>query len=220
MSSIPTSLLKRLTPVEADALRRLCDAVATILDRVYREALLDHQESRGDDAQLYGFRIYKHVRFSVMQVVADDQAIQFVEENGAYFLRIGPLRVRVDSLGHFAHEDVRSAFPDASPTKQSIGRSNFLQLRFELPELDPAPAGSAYSLNALTIGHFGNPREGLVKWYLGAWTELDGGGRTWAWIERQDDAGDEAEPLPVRSPLVPFDERKADDVAVRPRQSA
>lgn len=219
-SSIPPSLLNRLTSPQADALCRLCELTGQILDKIYREALLDYQESRGDDAQLYGFRVYKHIRFAVMHAVAEDPLIKFLEENGAYCLAIGPLRIRIDSLGHFAHEDVHGAFPDASPTKQDVGRSNYLQLRFDLSDTEPPPDSSSYSLNALTIGHFGNPREGLVKWYLGAWTQLDGGGRKWAWIERQDDTGEDTQTLPPRSPLVPFNERDPDEVAVRPRRSA
>jgi hypothetical protein len=220
MPSLPPSLLARLSVPERAAADRLTDILGQTLATVYSEALLDHQESRGDDAQLFGFKVYKHERYALMQAVADDSTIRFVEHNGAYHLGIGPLRIRVDSLGHFAHEDVRDAFPDASPTKQAVGRSNAMQLRFEMPELEPVPDEAAFSLNALTAGHFGNPREGLVKWYIGAWTELETGGRSWAWIERQDEPGKEVAPLAPNSPIVPFNERSADTVSVRPRRSA
>ncbi|MEA2168017.1 MAG: hypothetical protein QOF76_1317 [Solirubrobacteraceae bacterium] len=57
--------------------------------------------------------------------------------------------------------------PDSSPTKLAVGRSNY-QLRFEMPELEPVPDDTSLALNRLTVGHFGTPREGLVKWYLGS----------------------------------------------------
>jgi hypothetical protein len=220
VASLPPQLIGRLSASEAGDLHRLCDLLDRTLNSVYRDALLDHQESRGDDGQLFGFKVYKHVRFSLMQALDDDPDIRFVEQNGAYHLLIGPLRVRVDSLGHFAHEDVLAAFPDASPTKQAVGRSNAQQLRFELPDLEPTPNRGAFLLNALTVGHFGNPREGLVKWYIGAWTQLHGGDKRWAWIERQDQPDEDLGPLPQRSAIVPFDQRTPDEVSVRPRRTA
>jgi hypothetical protein len=220
-------LLERLSAAESAALHRLVAVIEETLRSVYREAMLDHQESRGDDAQLFGFKVYKHARYALMQAVADDPDIHFVEHNGAYYLAIGPLRIRVDLLGHFAHEDVLATFPDASPTKQAVGRSNAQQMRFEMPETEPVPDEAAFALNALTFGHFaltfghfGNAREGLVKCYVGAWTELQAGRKAWAWIERQDDSGEDVAPLSPTSPIVPFHERLADAVSVRPRRSA
>jgi hypothetical protein len=114
---VAPSLIERLSHTETTALNRLLSLIEESLRNVFREALLDHQESRGDDAQLFGFKIYKHERYELMQAVADDPDIHFVEHNGAYHLRIGLLRIRIDSLGHFAHEDVLASFPDASPTR-------------------------------------------------------------------------------------------------------
>jgi hypothetical protein len=218
---ISEALRARLSRAEVAALERLLAGLDELLPRIYREALIDYQESRGDDAALYGLRVYKHLRFALTTFADRDPDIMFLEPNGSYVLAVGPLRLRVDSLGHFVNEDVLGCFPDNSPTKQAVGRRNLLQLRFEMPEADPVPDQAAFNLNALTAGHFGNPSEGLVKWYLGAWTETETGGRTWVWIERQDeDRGEQAAPLAPRVPIVPFNERAADIVSVQPRRSA
>lgn len=224
---LPAQLLDRLGDEETAGLGRFMNMLAHHLVSVYSENLLDYQESRGDDGQVYGFRVYKHLRYALMTDAEDDEVIEFVEQNGAYYMAVGPLRIRVDSLGHFANEDVRHAFPDASPTKQAFGRRNADQLRLDLRGIDPVPDDDAFELNALTAGHFGNPREGFVKWYLGAWTELPDGRKAWAWIERQDDADDDfgggggdIGPLAPRAPLPPFDQRQADEVIIRPRKSA
>jgi hypothetical protein len=220
MASLPPELLQRLVPPESSALERLIELIERTLKVVYREAVLDHQESRGDDAQLFGFKVYKHERYALLQGVTGDPGIGFIEENGAYYLLVGPLRIRVDSLGHFVHEDVLSAFPDASPTKRAVGHSNAAQLSLDIPDAQPVRDANAFQLNALTAGHFGNPREGLVKWYLGAWTQDNSGKKSWAWIERQDEPGEGVAPLETPAPIVPFNERPADAISVHPRRSA
>ncbi len=196
--------------------------VADRLLQVYDENVMDHQESRGDDGPLFGFKVYKHLRFATMQDVEDRPGVAFVEDNGAYYVSIGPLCIRLDSLGHFAHQDVLHSFPDTSPTKRSVGFRNAAQLSLDIPQARPAPPASAYELNRLTVGHFGNPREGLVKWYLGAWAASPNGRKAWAWIERQDESGEAGgfATLSPRMPIEPFDQRIADSVVVRPRPSA
>lgn len=222
---IPAQLLARLDAADVNALVAFMLKVEERLPQIYDENVMDHQESRGDDGTLFGLKIYKHLRYAVMQDVEDLDGVAFVEDNGAYYIAIGPLRIRLDSLGHFVYEDVMHTFPDSSPTKRAIGHVNSQQLSLPIPQARPVPEPSAYELTRLTAGHFGNPREGLVKWYLGAWTgNANGVGAAWAWIERQDDSG-EAEgggftPRAPRKPIAPFDQRAADAVVVRPRPTA
>src|SRR5262245_45167168 len=104
MPTLPSPLLTRLSPSDRAALDGLLCILDHTLRDVYREAVLDHQESRGDDAQLFGFKVYKHARFALTHATEADDDVHVLEHNGAYCLAIGPLRVRVDSLGHFAHE--------------------------------------------------------------------------------------------------------------------
>jgi hypothetical protein len=219
---IPAQLIDRLTADELEQLRALLGAVAEFMPRVYRDAIFDYQESRGDDSQYLGLRIYKHLRHEATGFATAAQGVGMFEPNGSYELAIGPLRIRIDLLGHFAYEDVMVCFPDNSPTKDAVGDDNRAQMRLELPCVDLKPSPADYDLNRLTIGHFGNPREGLGKWYLGAWTRTDAGAQRWAWIVRQDESGEGAlsVPLPPREPIVPYDRRTADTVSVRPRRSA
>jgi hypothetical protein len=216
---LPAELRNRLEPDVAQALDRLLVLVADGLAAVYREALTDHQESRGDDAQFFGFKVWKWLRYAVQQSVLEDEAIEFVDIRGAYHLQVGPLRIRVDALGHHADDDVLESFPDASPTKRAVGRNNAAQMQFDLPAVSLSPDAGAYALNNLTVGHFGNPREGLLKWYVGAWSELPDGRQAWQWIERQglpEDAR-QAPPAPL---VVSFGQRDADAVVVTPRRTA
>lgn len=200
-------------------MHRVLARAASCLAETYREALLDHRESRGDDAQLFGFKVWKWLRYALQQAVLEDDTVEFVDIRGAYHLQVGPLRLRLDALGHHVDDDVLEAFPDASPAKRSVGRDNAAQLALDIPAASMEPDEGAFELNALTVGHFGNPREGLVKWYVGAWSELLDGRQAWQWIERQDlpQDGMGAQPLP---PVVPFGDRDIDVVTVAPRRSA
>jgi hypothetical protein len=78
----------------------------------------------------------------------------------------------------------------------------------------PLPIAEAALLNDLIIGHFGNPRDGLVKWYLGAIVVDDMGNRRWAWIERQE-GSEEADVHEIARPqMVPFDQRQPAELEV------
>jgi hypothetical protein len=216
---LPSELSDRLTAEDESRLREMLRSVGDFMPRIYRDAVLDYQESRGDDANLFGLRVYKHLRHESAEYVHHHDGIGLDEPNGAYELIIGSLKIRLDVLGHFDHDDVMACFPDGSATKLAVGEINYKQLKLEMPEAELTPVTADYNLNNLTIGHFGNPRQGLVKWYLGAWRRTETGGRRWAWIKRQDEPGEGqlAEPLSPREPIVPFDQRSADAISVRPR---
>jgi hypothetical protein len=218
---IPTPLTARLDADGQSLLMALLDGVADFMPRVYQAAVLDYQESRGDDSALFGLRIYKHLRHEATGLAIAHPGIQLAEPNGSYELVIGPLHIRIDGLGHSRHDDVMVCFPDSSPTKVAAGESNYRQMRLEFPEIELTPSTADYSLNHLTIGHFGNPTEGLAKWYFGAWRATETGGRQWVWIHRQDVAAEAPEaPLAARETVVPFSRRTADVVSLRPRPSA
>jgi hypothetical protein len=216
---LPAELRERLHPEVGAALDRLLELVARAMAAVYRDALIDHQESRGDDAQLFGFKVWKWLRYALHQEVLEDDLIAFVEVRGAYHLQVGPLRIRVDALGHHVDDEVLQSFPDASPAKRAVGRDNAAQLQLDLPSVSLSPDAGAYALNGLTVGHFGNPREGLVKWYVGAWSEVGDGRQAWQWIERQELPKDETAAT-TAPPVVPFGQRDPDSVVVTPRRSA
>jgi hypothetical protein len=218
---IPFELTARLDADEQSHLVALLASVEESLPRVYRNAVLDYQESRGDDSALFGLRVYKHLRHEGSGFVAGRRGIQFAEPNGSYEIVIGPLHIRIDGLGHSRHDDVLLCFPDSSPTKAAVGESNYQQLQLDFAQVGRTPTAADFSLNHLTVGHFGNPREGLAKWYFGAWRTTEAGGREWVWIRRQDAVADALTPsLAPREPVVPFSRRTADVVSLRPRPGA
>lgn len=219
---LPPKLIGRLDTADASALDRLIRESGPLLRGVYERNVADHVEARGDDAQLFGLKNYKHARHGFAERFADDDLIHFdTRPDGSYEILVGPFRIRVDSLGDFAHEDVLTRFPDHSPAKRSFAAANQLRL-FSVDEDRVAPSEGAELLNCLTIGHLGNPREGLVKWYVGAWTHDRQGRPYWAWIERQDldDGNVPVEPLTPREPLTPYYERPRAALNVEPRQRA
>ncbi len=78
---IPPQLSARLATAEQSQLVKLLDEVAQFMPGVYQAAVLDHQESRGDDSALFGLRVYKHLRHEAIGVAIADLGIGVVEPN-------------------------------------------------------------------------------------------------------------------------------------------
>lgn len=201
------------------ALERFLRVAELTLDEVYEANVADYRESRGDDAQLFGLKIWKHEWYALGHALAEDPDIKLFAVNGSYEIHIGPLRIGVYGLGHLASDDVLQCFPDSSPLKRAFGEQNQLRL-FALETVERAPDASSFDLDSLTLGHFGNARDGLVKCYLGAWVVDENQRKRWAWIERLDQPDEGIQPLPVRPPVVPFSDRPRESLQIRPRTSA
>lgn len=218
MADLPPPLLKRLTPIEAAALARAVDTIGEELAAVYAANIQDHRESRGDNAQLFGMKIWVHGDFRISGRFEETSDIRVSHTNGSYAVLLGGLSIGVYKLGDTVEEDVHGCFPDASPTKRAYAERNRRQLAlFELEPASPLPLSARYALNDLIVGHFGNPRDGLAKWYVGAPTTDEQGWRRWAWISKQDLPGVAIQTVPARPPMVPFDAREVDALEVRPR---
>jgi hypothetical protein len=220
MVSLPDSLLQRFSPEEASTLRRALTGIGEELAAVYATNVADHREARGDDAQLFGLKIWVHGRHRIGLRFEDDADIIVTYPNGSYAVHVKPLSIGVYKLGDSIHDDIHACPPDASPTKRGYGERNSDQLSlFDSTPESPLPTAIRYACNDLIVGHFGNPRDGLIKWYFGATVVDDLGQQVWAWVERQDLPGSSAEPAPRREPILPFDQREADSLELRPRRN-
>lgn len=218
MVDLPLQLLARLGSDDATALVDAVDAIGQELGAVYAVNVADHREARGDNSQLFGLKIWVHGDFQITGRFEDDAQVEVVHSNGSYSVQVGPVSTGVYKLGDTADEDVHECFPDTSPTKRSYAERNRAQLRLFDSEPDsPLPPAARYALNDLIVGHFGNPRDGLVKWFVGAPTTDERGVRRWAWIARQAPPGVIARPDLGRPPIVPFDAREVEPLEVRPR---
>jgi hypothetical protein len=201
------------------------------LGHLYADEVADHREARGDNGQLFGMKLWVHGWFRYEELFADDPIVQVVADNGSWALHIGCLRVGIYRQGSHVDDDVHHDIPHAdSETKRSYGESNAAQLELfntsvGRPTLDDAGVAA---LMALTITHFGNSRDGLVKWYVGAQSQP---GR-WGWVMRQPDVEPRREdgtggvtPLrpvhPTRpgNGIVPFDQPPVQDIDVVPHRA-
>lgn len=224
---VPAALLATLTPAERAGLLRVLSRLGQELADLYVDEVADHRESRGDNGQLFGMKLWIHGWFRYEDLFADDPIIQVVSDNGSWALHVGRLRVGVYRQGSHVDDDVHQDIPHAdSVTKRSYGVSNAAQLalfdgNIGRGILDDATVAA---LLHLTITHFGNSRDGLVKWYIGAQSKP---GR-WAWVVRQPDVEGRASgggmvtpirpvgPSTLGGEIVPFDRRPVQDVEVTP----
>jgi hypothetical protein len=134
----------------------------------------------------------------------------------SYRLRVGPLRLRINKLGDSVNDDIYSAVPQSSPWAVAEAADQwFVQgTLFSMPPTPPMAITEAALLNDLIIGHFGNPRDGLVKWYVGAVVSDQLGRPDWAWVERQETEEAAPEREERRPEMVPFDQRPAAELEV------
>jgi hypothetical protein len=221
MINLPEGLSARVTPTETASLRRAVDAIGEEIASVYSANVLDHRESRGDNSQLFGMKIWVHGRFRLQRRFEDDPDVRVIDANGSYTVKASPFSLGVYKLGDFVDDDIHASFPDASPTKRGYGERNRAQLPlFEYSRQSPLPEAARFSLNELIVGHFGNSRDGLVKWYLGAFIVGNEGQASWAWVQKQELPGERVDLARSRPPMVPFSAREAESVEVRVRRAS
>jgi len=226
LERVPAALLAALTPEEREGLMRVLGHLGQELANLYADEAADHREARGDNGQLFGMKIWTHGWFRYEELFAEDPLVEVVSENGSWALHIGRLRIGVYRQGSDVDDDIHQDIPHAdSETKRSYGVNNASQLALfdgdlGRPTLDDA---SIAKLLNVTVTHFGNSRDGLVKWYVGAQSRP---GR-WGWVYRQPhaeprrDDGDGVIPIRPLNPrlpgdVVPFDQRPVKDIDVTP----
>jgi hypothetical protein len=211
MVEIPPQLTNSLSFPDAQLLRRVLGIVAQEMHSIYRAAVRHHRPR--DNANIFGLRTWVHL-WSALDDRRDDLGeAEVVEENNSFYLRVGPLKVGIHKLGHGANDDIHSSFPEGSATKRSYGYSNARQLSlFDSAPDSPLPDNRAFALRELTVGHFGNAKDGLAKWYLGAYVFAEGGRPRWAWTALQETTATS------RPEMKPYSERPRAEVNVPPRR--
>lgn len=219
MANLPPQLLARLGAEQARNLQEIVDIIGEELAAVCEANRKEHREARGDNAHTYGTNNYHHLRFRLDGRLEDDARGSVVHWKNAYKISVGPITLGIYALGSYGEDSINESFPDDSATKRDYGNHNRDQLSlFEVDLASPLSVEAAYSLDELIVGHFSNPREGLTKWYVGAYVIDDEGRRSWAWHERQDEAGEGFAPPPKRDPIVPFSAGGVESLEVRPRR--
>ncbi|MDQ2760185.1 MAG: hypothetical protein M3Y17_07050 [Actinomycetota bacterium] len=73
MAELPSQLLARLDADDAAACLRTIDAVGEELAAVYAANVNDHREARGDNAVLFGMKVWVHGDFRITGRLEDDK---------------------------------------------------------------------------------------------------------------------------------------------------
>src|SRR4051794_4380693 len=118
MIELPPQLLKQLPLPQSFVLRRALAAVANELTVVYRANMADHRPARGDNALLFGLKIWVHLWHALRAPIASVTGAEIVDYNGTHQLRIGEIGIGIHKLGDSVDEDIHSAFPEGSPSQR------------------------------------------------------------------------------------------------------
>jgi hypothetical protein len=204
---IPEPLRRRLGDERADRLAELVCVVERELRHVYEMDSRAFDPTVGDNSQLFGLGIWHHGWFFIDQVLEDWPEALVTHEDNSHRIRVFGLTLAVYKGGDLVEESIYEVNFNGSATKKQYARENQLRL-FPLESVERPEDETAFDLTELWLVHFGNPREGFVKLYIGAPTfdELDR--PCWAWYRRVDEGGpgggggervpDEPEPYDAR----------------------
>jgi len=209
---IPQPLRDRLGEEPADMLGAVVGIVEASLRQVYEMDSSAYDPSVGDNSQLFGQNIWHHGWFAIEEALDGFDAVLVNHEDNSHRIHLGKLTIAVYKGGKDEVDRIDDVNLNGSATKRNHVARNQLQL-FSLEEFMRPVAERAYELNTLWIVHFGNPREQLVKLYLGAPTRNAEDRTEWAWYRRVDKGGAAetiAPPLPEMSPS--FDEQPEPEI--------
>jgi hypothetical protein len=211
---IPQPLRDRLGCEGADRLGDVVEIVESSLRQVYDMDSAAYDPSVGDNSQLFGQNIWHHGWFAIEEALDGFDGVVVSHEDNSHRIRLGELTIAVYKGGKEEVDPITDVNLNGSAIKRNYVARNQLQL-FSLADFARPISERAYDLNTVWIVHFGNPREQLVKLYLGAPMRDAEDHAEWAWYRRIDDGGlvdTVAPPLPEMPSS--FDEQPEPEVSL------
>jgi hypothetical protein len=185
---IPQQLRDRLGEETAGRLGEVVEVVESALRRTYDMDSAAYDPSVGDNSQLFGQNIWHHGWFAIEEALDGCEGVVVFHEDNSHRIHLGELTIAVYKGGKDEADRIDDVNLNGSATKRSHVARNQLQL-FSVDDFTCPVGERAYELNTLWIVHFGNPREQLVKLYLGAPTRDAEDHTEWAWYRRVDEGG-------------------------------
>jgi hypothetical protein len=184
---LPEPLRQRLGEF-ADLLTAVVGRIEGALEQVYEMDARDYDPSVGDNAQLFGLKIWHHGWFAIEEALYGLDGVFISHEDNSHRIHIGPLTIAVYKGGDDELDSIYDVNFNGSATKRQYVERNQLQL-FSFDDVVVPVEERAYDLNTLWVVHFGNPRDMLVKLYLGAPSGAAEEQEGWAWHRRVDTPG-------------------------------
>jgi hypothetical protein len=197
------------------------DAIVEALNEVYEFNRHRHNEDAGDDAQTFGFLVYRNGWAAIEERLATVPEVRTSRPRNSLLIALdGGKRLRTYRGGGEDEYDIDDFDPESGTfTKRSVSAANTRQLSlFDCHGVDE----DAFShLADLMIVHVGNPEVGLTGVWIGAPALQEDTASPWAFVGQVFPStgaatlapGDRAVP-PAPSP---FNERIAPVVRLEPR---
>jgi hypothetical protein len=199
---IPDRLRARLGDERADRLEELLLTAERVLRDVYKMDAKDHDPDIGDNANLFGLKIWHHGWFALEHELEGWPDVRITHEDNSFRIRIWDLTIAVYKVGNSGADSIYDVNFDGSATKKAYAERNKAQLQlFPIEAIRTPEVDEAFALNDLWVAHFGNPREQLVKLYVGAPSLDESDHRQWAWCRRIDAPGADADA--AHEPVAP-----------------
>ena len=200
------------------------DAIVEALTEVYEFNRHRHNEDAGDDAQTFGFLVYRNGWAAIEEHLASVRGVRTSRPRNSLLIALdGGKRLRTYRGGGDDHYDIDDFDPESGTfTKRSVSAANTRQLSlFDNNEIDD---DTISRLADLVIVHAGNPEVGLTGVWIGAPALQEDTASPWAFVGRvfpstaaaaQAPGDDAMPPTPT-----PFHERLAPVVRLEPRRGS
>ena len=210
---IPEPLRQRLGEEQTALLVDVARLVERTLRHVYDADGRNYDPSWGDNAQLFGMGIWHHGWHAIEEALDELVGVAITHEDNSHRLRLGDLTIAVYKGGDDETDSIFDMNLNGSATKRAYVDRNQLTL-FSADDLRAPVEDRAYDLKTLWLSHFGNPREGLVKPYIGAPARDSEDNSDWAWHARVDaaDGGGDGTRRPVPELPPPFDQQPEPEI--------
>jgi hypothetical protein len=188
---IPQRLRERLGDTRAERLAELVQLIEGVLRRVYEMDAMDHDPGVGDNATLFGQKIWHHTWYALTHELEEWDDVRVTCERNSFRIHIWNLTIAVYKVGSTALDSIYDVNFDGSATKKADAKRNQEQMQlFSFEDVERSEPDHVFRLNDLWVAHFGSPREQLVKLYLGAPSLSLFDQKEWAWYRRVDTPGD------------------------------
>lgn len=158
--------------------------IQAAIQRAYDTACKPYDPKRGYNTRNFGFCVADFVKYEIEEEFRDFPGFKITTPNNALHVRVGDVVLLWAKLGHVAGDEGTPARFFQSANRRAAAAKNAKQMElFHENAAGEWEDGPGSDPTYLTVGHNGNPRDGLCEIRIGATQPVEDGDPMWIWHE-------------------------------------